>query len=95
MDAVLAPLRQQGLRILNYLDDWLICANPEELCRQHVALLLTHIQRLGLCLNTKKSKLQPCRVTHFLIVSVSSPSGLRWTGGFASDSWALWEQWYR
>ena len=117
MDAVLAPLRQQGLSILNYLDDWLICANSEELCRQHVALLLTHIQCLGLCLNTKKSKLQPCRVTNslgmvldfrrlllpslqrdsspLLPVSVPSPSGLRGTGGFASDSWALWQQWYR
>ena len=52
--------------MLNYLDDWLTYANSEELCRQHVALLLTHIQCLGLCLNTKKSKLQPCRVTNFL-----------------------------
>ena len=31
-----------------------------------MALLLTHIQRLGLSLNPKKSKLQPCRVTNFL-----------------------------
>ncbi|XP_045900565.1 uncharacterized protein LOC123968112 [Micropterus dolomieu] len=42
MDAVIAPMRQRGLRILNYLDDWLICADSEDLCRCHVALLLEH-----------------------------------------------------
>ncbi|XP_061576587.1 uncharacterized protein LOC133442594 [Cololabis saira] len=66
MDAVLAPLRLQGLRILNYLDDWLVCAASEELCHHHVALLLEHIQALGLRLNYRKSKLQPSQVTTFL-----------------------------
>ncbi|XDV31009.1 hypothetical protein PO909_033786 [Leuciscus waleckii] len=30
MDSALAPLRTQGMRILNYLDDWLILAQSEE-----------------------------------------------------------------
>lgn len=55
MDAVLAS-RQQGLRILNYLDEWLVCAASQEQCRCHVALLLEHIQNPGLCLINKKSK---------------------------------------
>lgn len=66
MDAVLAPMRQKGLRILNYLDDWLVCADSEEQCHHHVALLLKHIQGLGLKLNSVKSRLQPSQITTFL-----------------------------
>lgn len=48
MDAALAPLRQHGVQVLNYLDCWLICVASKDLCRHHVALLLAHIQDLGL-----------------------------------------------
>ncbi len=58
MDAVLGPLQQEGLRVMNYLDDWLICAQTEEQCRQHVQMLLPHIQGLGLHINDKKRNLQ-------------------------------------
>lgn len=51
--------------ILNYLGHWLVCAASEEQCCLHVALLLEHIQGLGLRLNDKKSKLQPSQVTSF------------------------------
>lgn len=40
-----------GLRILIYLNDWLVCAVSEEQCRSHVALLLEHVHGLGLRLN--------------------------------------------
>ena len=66
MDAALSPLRQGGIRILNYLDDWLVCAVSEEQCRHHVALLLAHVQGLGVRVNYKKSRLEPSQVTTFL-----------------------------
>lgn len=48
MDAVFAPITQQELRIINYLEAWLVCVVSEEQCHHHVALLLEHIQNLGL-----------------------------------------------
>ena len=34
MDAALSPLRQGGIRILNYLDECLVCAVSEEQCSE-------------------------------------------------------------
>ncbi|KAL0154785.1 hypothetical protein M9458_049048, partial [Cirrhinus mrigala] len=35
VDAALVPLRLQGIRILNYIDDWLILAESESLAARH------------------------------------------------------------
>ncbi len=35
VDAALAPLRHQGIRILNYIDDWFIVAQSEQLAVRH------------------------------------------------------------
>ena len=78
MDTVLAPLRGDGLCILNYLDDWLVCARSEELCRSSVARLLQHMEHLGLRLNRKKSKLQPSQSTGAVHEGVGV--GGRWHG---------------
>ncbi len=48
MDAALSPLRQMGIRILNYLDDWLILAQSEVELLSHRTLILSHLERLGL-----------------------------------------------
>lgn len=37
MDAVLAPIRLRGRRVLNYSDNWLVCATSVEQYRSHVA----------------------------------------------------------
>ncbi len=58
-DAALAPLRLQGIRVLNYLDDWLILAHSRELVSRHRDILLRHIHSLGLRMNAKKSVLLP------------------------------------
>ncbi len=59
MDAALAPLRLQGIRVLNYLDDWLILAHSRELVSRHRDIVLRHINSLGLRMNAKKSVLLP------------------------------------
>ncbi len=52
MDAALSPLRASGMRILNYLDYWLILAQSRD-------SLLLHLESLGLCVNMQKSILAP------------------------------------
>ncbi len=72
IDAALAPLRLQGIRVLNYLNDWLILAHSRELVRYHRDIILHHIRALGLRTNTKKSVLTPSRQTVFLEVHLDS-----------------------
>ncbi|KAL0155411.1 hypothetical protein M9458_049674, partial [Cirrhinus mrigala] len=57
VDAALAPLRLRGIRILNYIDVWLILAQSEHMAVQHRDVVLAHMKELGLRLNAKKSVL--------------------------------------
>lgn len=63
VEAALAPLRMQGIRILNYIDDWLILAQTHDMAVRHRDVVLTHIRRLGFRLNTARSVLVPARTT--------------------------------
>ncbi len=66
VDAVLAPLRLQGIRILNYIDNWLILAQSEMEAARHRDVVLAHMKQLGLRLNAKKSVLSPVQMTTYL-----------------------------
>ncbi len=66
VDAVLAPLRLQGIRILNYIDDWLILAQSEMEAERHRDVVLAQMKQLGLRLNAKKSVLSPVQRTTYL-----------------------------
>ncbi|KAI2646546.1 Transposon Ty3-G Gag-Pol polyprotein [Labeo rohita] len=66
VDAALAPLRLQGIRILNYIDDWLILAQSEMEAVRHRDVVLAHMKALGLRLNAKKSVLSPLQRTTYL-----------------------------
>ena len=66
VDAALAPLRLQGIRILNYIDDWLILAQSEQMVVRHRDVVLAHMEELGLRLNAKKSVLSPLQRTTYL-----------------------------
>ncbi len=71
-DAALAALRLQGIRVLNYLDDWLILAHSRELVSRHRDIVLRHIHSLGLRMNAKKTVLLPSQRTLFLGVNLDS-----------------------
>ncbi len=66
MDAAFSPLRQMGIRILNYLSDWLILAQLHAVLTLHKTLLLIHLDCLGLRVNFAKSILLPSQRVSFL-----------------------------
>ncbi len=72
MDAALSPLRASGMRILNYLDDWLILAQSQETLLSHIDTLLRHLESLGLCVNMQKSILAPSQSITYLGVCFDS-----------------------
>ncbi len=73
MDAALSPLRHRGIRILNYLDDWLILAQSQVVLTSHKTLLLSHLDCLGLRVNFAKSiLLSPSQRVPFLGTVIDS-----------------------
>ncbi len=66
VEAVLVPLREQGVRILNYLGDWLILAQSRRQLFAHRDLVLKHLSLLGLRVNWEKGKLVPTQRISFL-----------------------------
>ncbi|KAL0157927.1 hypothetical protein M9458_046003, partial [Cirrhinus mrigala] len=73
-EAALSPLRERGIRILNYLDDWLILAHSWDLVCAHRDMVLNHLAQLGLRVNWEKSKLFPAQRISFLGVELDSVS---------------------
>ncbi|KAI2659532.1 ORF V: Enzymatic polyprotein [Labeo rohita] len=73
-EAALSPLREMGIRILNYLDDWLILAHSWDLVCVHRDMVLNHLAQLGLRVNWEKSKLSPAQRISFLGVELDSVS---------------------
>ncbi len=65
-EAALVPLREQGVRILNYLDDWLILAQSQDQLCEHRDLVLSHLSQLGLRVNWEKNKFLPMQRICFL-----------------------------
>ncbi len=74
VEGALTPLREVGVRILNYLDDWLILAQSREQLGDTRDLVLRHLSQLGLWVNWEKSKLSPVQRISFLGVEFDSVS---------------------
>ena len=50
---------QKGIRIHQYLDDWLVRATSHQTCLQHTQTLVALCQELGWLVNKEKSELEP------------------------------------
>ncbi len=72
VEAALVPLREAGIRVLNYLDNWFILAQSRALLCEHRDTVLSHLSRLGLRVNWEKSKLSPVQRISFLGMELDS-----------------------
>ncbi len=68
----LAPLQLQGIQILLYLDDWLICIPTLNQGVMDTEKVLAHIQSLGSTVNWKNSSLQPRQQVNLLGIHFDS-----------------------
>ena len=57
---------QKGIRIQQYLDNWLVRASTHDTCLQHTQTLVTLCQELGWLVNREKSELVPQQVFNFV-----------------------------
>ena len=72
--AVSSWAHARGIRLLRYLDDWLILSTSETKTRQHVDQLLTLCRSLGIIINTEKSDLSPSRSIEYLGMIIDTVS---------------------
>ena len=57
---------QKGIRIHQYLDDWLVRATSHQICLQHTLTLVALCRELGWLVNQEKSELDPKQVFNFV-----------------------------
>ena len=57
---------KQGIRIHQYLDDWLVRARSYQICLQHAQALVALCRELGWLVNEEKSELEPKQVFNFV-----------------------------
>ena len=56
----------RGIRIHQYLDDWLVRARSHQACLQHTQELVQICQNLGWLVNLEKSELEPKQIFNFV-----------------------------
>ena len=57
---------QRGIRIYQYLDDWLVRATSHQTCLQHTQTLVALCRKLGWLVNKEKSELELKQVFNFV-----------------------------
>ena len=68
--------QSRGIRIHQYLDDWLIRAPTKESCHQGTQSLLALCQELGWIINVQKSELEPKQIFEFVGYKYDLSQGL-------------------
>ena len=72
--AAVAPLRQQGIWIAMYIDDWLICADSEVTSRLHTQAVVDRLTSLGFTINYPKSHLTPTQSVDYIGLTLNASS---------------------
>ena len=65
----------KGIRIHQYLDDWLVRARSHQICLQHTQILVKMCPDLGWLVNLEKSELEPKQVFNFVGYQFDLKSG--------------------
>ncbi|XP_024141773.2 uncharacterized protein LOC112154824 [Oryzias melastigma] len=71
-EAAIAPLRERGMRLATYIDDWLLAAQSPRDLSAHAELLTSHLIALGFTINWDKSVLIPAQTITFIGLSLDS-----------------------
>ena len=64
-----------GIRLLRYLDDWLVLSSSEKEARQAVQSLLSLCRTLGIVINEKKSDLVTSQTAKYLGMTIDTEAG--------------------
>ena len=73
MAPISSELHRRGIRLLQYLDDWLLLASSYQEALDSTQVLLRLCARLGVRINFDKSALQPAQEMTFLGVDIQTP----------------------
>ena len=73
--AVSAWAHSRGIRLLRYLDDWLVLSSSEKKAKQSIRELLSLCHTLGIVINEKKSDLVPSQSAKYLGMTIDTGAG--------------------
>ena len=73
--AVSAWAHSRGIRLLRYLDDWLVLSSSEKKAKQSVRELLSLCHTLGIVINEEKSDLVPSQAAKYLGMTIDTGAG--------------------
>uniref|UniRef100_A0A1X7TMA5 Reverse transcriptase domain-containing protein n=1 Tax=Amphimedon queenslandica TaxID=400682 RepID=A0A1X7TMA5_AMPQE len=74
MKAVISILRSWSIRLIIYLDDILIMGSTQSEVKAHLQKAIALLEKLGFCINWKKSVVEPSQFIEFLGLVVNSES---------------------
>ena len=82
---VSAWAHSHGIRLLRYLDDWLVLSSSEREAKQAVQSLLSLCHTLGIVINEKKSDLVPSQTAKYLGMTIDTEAGKVFLSGASRE----------